>query len=171
MDDVLTRRTAVVLVLVLALAACGSSGDSADDGTSPGTGTGSGTRLVVEGTATTGGTAPTPDPNAPPTIPDPSAATEVRFSGTLTCGGAPKGTGMFAANAIEVCATLAHRPETFERSGDDHQVCAEIYGGPQHATITGTVDGRPVDEKVERTNGCGIDRWQSLEWLLGPPER
>jgi hypothetical protein len=169
---VLARRTAPFgLLLALLLAACGSSGDSADDGTSARTGTGSGTRLVVEGVATTGGgTAPMPDPDAPP-IPDPSAAAEVRFSGTLTCEGTPEGTGMFATTATEICATLAHRPDTFAGSGGDDQICAEIYGGPQHATITGSVDGRPVDEKVARTNGCGIDRWQSLEWLLGPPER
>jgi hypothetical protein len=172
MDGVLTRRTApVVLLLALLLAACGSSGDSADDTTSAGTGTGRGTRLVVEGVATTGGAAPTPDPNAPPPIPDPSAATEGRFSGTVTCEGRPKGAGMFATTATEVCATLAHRPDTFAGAGADDQVCAQIYGGPQHATITGTVDRRPVDEKVDRTNGCGIDRWESLQWLLGPPER
>lgn len=45
------------------------------------------------------------------------------------------------------------------------QVCTEIYGGPDVATLTGTydgVDGPPVDTTVDRSNGCGIDEWDSL---------
>ena len=49
------------------------------------------------------------------------------------------------------------------------QACAQVYGGPQHARITGTVAGRKVDLTVTRTDGCGIRDWDRLEWLLGPP--
>lgn len=45
------------------------------------------------------------------------------------------------------------------------QVCTEIYGGPDVASLTGTydgVDGPKVDTTVDRTNGCGIDEWDSL---------
>ena len=50
-------------------------------------------------------------------------------------------------------------------------MCAEIYGGPQHASIKGSIAGQSVDVSIDRSDSCGIDRWQSLEWLLGPPER
>lgn len=45
------------------------------------------------------------------------------------------------------------------------QVCTEIYGGPDIATLTGTydgVDGPKVDTTIDRTNGCGIDEWDTL---------
>lgn len=42
------------------------------------------------------------------------------------------------------------------------QVCTEIYGGPDVATIDGTLDGEPVSTTVDRSNGCGIDDWDRL---------
>lgn len=45
---------------------------------------------------------------------------------------------------------------------DPDQVCTEVYGGPQRATITGTIEDRPVQTEVDRTNGCGIDTWDRL---------
>lgn len=45
------------------------------------------------------------------------------------------------------------------------QVCTEIYGGPDVATIVGTydgVDGPAIDTTIDRTNGCGIDEWDRL---------
>jgi hypothetical protein len=48
-------------------------------------------------------------------------------------------------------------------------VCTEIYGGPQRARVTGTVDGKRVWATFTRTNGCQIGRWQGLSpWLLPP---
>ena len=51
------------------------------------------------------------------------------------------------------------------------QVCGEVYGGPQHASISGSVGGQSVDLSIDRSDACGIQSWESLEWLLGPPER
>ena len=42
------------------------------------------------------------------------------------------------------------------------RMCTEIYGGPDVATITGTIDDRSVDTAVDRTNGCGIADWDQL---------
>jgi hypothetical protein len=100
--------------------------------------------------------------------------TEVPFSGSVDCGGdTPSGTGTLAANATEICARLIADEEKLEQlAGDDPgRICTEIYGGPQHARITGTIVGAPVDISVARTDGCGIAEWEQLEWLLGPPER
>jgi hypothetical protein len=49
------------------------------------------------------------------------------------------------------------------------QVCTEEYGGPDVATITGTIDERQVDTTVDRTNGCGISDWDELLADLLPP--
>jgi hypothetical protein len=151
------------VLIVVVLAACGGSGDSSDIGT----------HLEVDGVATTGAALASPDPSDPdPSIPDPSDAPEVDISGKVSCDGAPTGTGLFASTAVQVCADLAVRADVFqqiEQSGG--QVCAEVYGGPQHASISGSVGGQSVDLSIDRSDACGIQSWQSLEWLLGPPER
>jgi hypothetical protein len=155
------------VLLVLVLGACGS------DSSGP---TGSGTHLEIDGVATLGPASVAPDPNAEPgPIPD-GNATEVNISGTLDCDGRHStGTGMFQPTAVEVCFTVDAQAAVFDQVGvDDADVdvaCAEVFGGPQHATIKGVIRGKPVDVKVERTNSCGIQDWQRLEFLLGPPER
>jgi hypothetical protein len=40
--------------------------------------------------------------------------------------------------------------------------CTMIYGGPQKATISGTVDGQTVNAEFNRSNGCEIARWDKL---------
>ncbi|MDW3219985.1 MAG: hypothetical protein R8F63_15330 [Acidimicrobiales bacterium] len=37
--------------------------------------------------------------------------------------------------------------------------CTEQYGGPQIATIVGTLDGEEIDTSFDRANGCGIGDW------------
>lgn len=151
------------LLLVLFAAGCGF--DSAESGTTTSSstgsgGSGSGTELTVDGVATRS----TQDPTAAPI--------EVPFAGTLDCRGTPSGTGMFATTATEACRQVIAHPRVFETvRADPARVCTEIYGGPQRAKITGTVSATPVDLEVTRTDGCGIDDWSRLEWLLGPPER
>lgn len=44
--------------------------------------------------------------------------------------------------------------------------CTELYGGPQTATITGTLRGRRIDLKLSRVNGCEIARWEAARALL-----
>ena len=149
--------------MVMALAACASNGDSSDIST----------HLEVDGVATTGTALVPPDPTDPnPPIPDSSDAPEVDISGTVSCDGAPTGTGTFASTAVQVCADLAVRANVFDEiERSESQVCAEVYGGPQHASISGSVGGQSVDVSIDRSDACGVQSWQSLEWLLGPPER
>lgn len=44
--------------------------------------------------------------------------------------------------------------------------CAQVYGGPQAATVRGTVRGKPVDLALSRTDGCRIAQWDRLSALL-----
>lgn len=53
------------------------------------------------------------------------------------------------------------RPEDFAPTPAD-TVCSQQYGGPEEATIEGTIDGAPVSAKVTRTDGCEIERWDRL---------
>lgn len=39
------------------------------------------------------------------------------------------------------------------------QACAAIYGGPERATVTGTLRGHRVRTTLMRTNACEINRW------------
>jgi len=47
-------------------------------------------------------------------------------------------------------------------------VCAQVFGGPQVATITGTWRGNAVSTKITRQDGCEIGRWDALAGLLPP---
>jgi hypothetical protein len=148
-------------LLTLALGACGSDSGS-DAGSGSGTGRGTATELTVKCAATEGDGA----------APD---ATEVDITGTIRCSDdGATGTGVYEDTAADLCSQMVEQrgPLTaLSKEDPDGRMCAQIYGGPQHATVTGTIEGQPVDIDVQRTNGCGIDDWQSLEWLLGPPER
>jgi aminoglycoside phosphotransferase (APT) family kinase protein len=65
--------------------------------------------------------------------------------------------------------------EAVERFGEDiffpkpgpPRLCTQQYGGPQVAVVTGTVDGRTVNARFQRTDGCEIARWKAMAALLG----
>ena len=93
--------------------------------------------------------------------------------GILTCaGGTAKGTGHLESNARAACAAVleeSNRKFLTEDPPKD-QVCTQVYGGPQKATVTGRIRGRPVQATITRTNGCSIAQWDALVALLGRPE-
>jgi hypothetical protein len=45
-------------------------------------------------------------------------------------------------------------------------ICTQIYGGPQRARVRGRIDGRAVDARFSRSNGCEIHRWDSVRFLF-----
>jgi len=47
------------------------------------------------------------------------------------------------------------------------QLCTQVYGGPQTATIEGTWRGKLVSATFDRTDGCEIARWDSLAAVFG----
>lgn len=67
---------------------------------------------------------------------------------------------------VAVCRDLgrvgwrAFRPVLGDRA------CAELYGGPQVAIVSGSVDGRRVWARLSRTDGCEIERWNRIPPLL-----
>jgi hypothetical protein len=65
------------------------------------------------------------------------------------------------------CRALASAKEPFA-APPPNQICTEIYGGPQRATVEGTWRGESVRAEFSRTNGCEIARWDALRVLLEP---
>lgn len=80
---------------------------------------------------------------------------------TLTCGPA----GGDHPDPEAACAALTG-PEFLEPVPAD-AACTAQYGGPQTATVTGTLDGSQVDAEFRRTDGCQISRWDRAAALLG----
>ncbi|HEX9711757.1 MAG TPA: hypothetical protein VGB52_04280 [Actinomycetota bacterium] len=96
-------------------------------------------------------------------------------TGLVICDGRQaRGTGLYAdeVSAVRACdairSNLAVQRLLFS-GPDPDRACPEIYGGPQRAKVAGVVDGQEVDVRIDRTNGCGIDDWNALEPLIGPP--
>jgi hypothetical protein len=87
---------------------------------------------------------------------------------TVRCGSAPEATG-YITNASAACDAVAASKHVLIHGPPDNVMCTEIYGGPQQARITGTVDGQRVDLTVTREDGCAIALWDELEPLLGAP--
>jgi hypothetical protein len=46
--------------------------------------------------------------------------------------------------------------------------CAQVYGGPAVATVTGTLRGEAVTARFDLTDSCQIERWRRNRALLGP---
>jgi LysM repeat protein len=91
---------------------------------------------------------------------------------TLDCDDDARGTG-FLRNAAKPACALA-RKGTVTAISSAHRrarICREGYGGPQRATITGTIGQRRVSVTIDRADGCGIEEWDKMRALLGDPER
>jgi len=81
---------------------------------------------------------------------------------TLTCD--PVGGDL--PDPAAACAALAGAGRAALAPVDPGSPCTMIFGGPEQARITGTLDGAPVDARLERANGCEIDRWDRLVAVL-----
>jgi hypothetical protein len=71
-----------------------------------------------------------------------------------------------AAGDSEACGAVATlKPDAFEPAPGT-TACTQQYGGPETATVKGTLRGKPVDAKFSRENGCTIARWDAARALL-----
>jgi ABC-type phosphate transport system substrate-binding protein len=70
------------------------------------------------------------------------------------------------ADASKACrAADGMDAKTFEPVGD-MVACTQQYGGPETATVKGTLHGDAIDAKFSRVNGCEISRWEAAAPLL-----
>jgi hypothetical protein len=64
------------------------------------------------------------------------------------------------------CGAAAGVSEADLAPAPKNVACTQIFGGPETATITGTLRGNAVDASFSRTNGCEVSRWQHVQPLL-----
>jgi hypothetical protein len=129
-------RALAALIACLALAACGSDGEN-DDGS--------------------------------PAAPGPQGA-------SLTVSVEPKGPDGPAKRMRIECERLGEGSEecrglaklTAEQLAPvpPDVACAERYGGPARARVTGVVRGERVDARLNRTDACETQRWNDNAALL-----
>jgi hypothetical protein len=52
------------------------------------------------------------------------------------------------------------------------RACAQLFGGPMTALVTGVYEGRRVWARLSRVDGCAIARWDLVAFLFPPrPQR
>lgn len=184
------HSTVLLLAALLLVPACSPgqgggtpSGDASASSTAPTSSSASpGSAAPSDSTAPDAeSTAPAPSPE-PPTGPSagpgqgnaelaitvkPSAGEpEVRY--TLVCvNGVPDAESQHPT-ADAACAALKENAALLAPPAlRTDQVCTQQYGGPQEATITGVVDGVPVEDAFKRTNGCEISAWNAAKDVIG----
>jgi hypothetical protein len=89
----------------------------------------------------------------------------------VSADGVVTGAGFLAdPTAAAKAAALLDNPAVVKRLVDGvpaGQMCTEMYGGPDTATITGTLRGATVKQSFNRADGCGIADWELLTPMLG----
>ena len=78
----------------------------------------------------------------------------------------PPAHGSVADPATACRKLIAIGDRAFARPRPQTQVCAQIFGGPQTALVTGVYFGRPVWARLSRVDGCAIARWNSVAFLF-----
>ena len=92
-------------------------------------------------------------------------------TGTLTCRGADQraeGALDGRASPAELCAQARGNAELLTGKPDKARACAQVYGGPETARVTGTIGREKVDRRFSRTNGCEIADYTRAAGLLAP---
>jgi hypothetical protein len=141
------RRTFVTLAALVALAAAGCGGGGNDE-------------QVAAAPPQASSQAPPQVPLAELTVrvdPDGGGAKQPRTV-DVTCDG---------QGDAEVCGVVAHLTADKFTPTDSQLACTQQYGGPETATVTGTLRGEQVQARFSRENGCEISRWQDVQELLG----
>jgi hypothetical protein len=93
--------------------------------------------------------------------------------GSITCQGAAAiGTGFLLDPTVAsaACAVLEADASVQRRLTDGPAkglACTQQYGGPETATITGTLLGKSVKADLHRKDGCGVADWNALRAVLG----
>ncbi|GAB3536634.1 hypothetical protein GCM10027403_18010 [Arthrobacter tecti] len=187
-----TRSTGLLAGAVLAvlLAGCGSPGSNpgADLTPAPTDSTDSSTEPTdpaesASGSPTDSESAmPTDSPKPSPTLPsDPAAVGTAMLNISikqnpdseatqyvLECTPDGVGEATTLPNPEAACAAVKELGAAFfTAKPDPNRMCTQQYGGPQTATVKGTVDGKRVSASFSATDGCEIGRWNALESILG----
>lgn len=144
--------TLVVVALVLSASACGAGGDP--------TATPSPAQTQASGSASPINTkSPVTGDSQLTIVVDDGTGTPTTW--TLTCDPA----GGTHPDPDGACTALADHRTALDPVPQD-KMCAQVYGGPERATITGTWQDQPVMAALSRVNSCETARWDALVPLV-----
>lgn len=181
------RKTLIPTLLVLfaaaGLTACSPGGGATQSAspTGPGSGQSSATSLAA-GTpsADTETTAPAPSPSAEAPSAGPgqgnaelaimvtSAEGGKAVNYTLVCqNGVPAAESQHPTAAAACTALKGNAALLSPAPRPTARACTQQYGGPEEATVTGSVDGRAVEAKFSLRDGCEIAQWKAAKDILG----
>ena len=126
--------------------------------------------------ASGGGDDPSPPADDPVVRPGPSALLTIEVddgegdetSATVRCApGADRATGYLRLEELaELCRHVGELERFLTSPPPRGRACAEVYGGPATARISGRFEGRRVDRRLARTDACEIDDWDRADRLL-----
>ncbi|MFE4835044.1 SSI family serine proteinase inhibitor [Arthrobacter sp. NPDC056691] len=87
---------------------------------------------------------------------------------TLVCkDGAPMAESQHP-NAAAACTALKNNAAIVNAAAPPKGIsCTQQYGGPQVATVTGEVNGTPVETSFALRDGCQIGAWNAAKDILG----
>lgn len=178
---------AAVLMAVAGLTACTpNSGPSPSPSPSTTTGTPSASPSPSP-TAPSGSpspetetTSPAPSPSAVPLPSGPGqgnaelaimikpSETAAATNFTLVCQNGVPAAESQHPNPAAACIAIKNNPAILSPvpAGKD-RTCTQQYGGPQVATVTGVVDGHPVQATFSLKDGCEIAAWNAAKDVLG----
>ena len=154
--------TVLLTLPLVVLTACASGdGGSGDGSTATGTSSATSSAAPSRSPGATGGDQVDDDLQIEVDRGDGSPVERYR----LTCAGSVAGT---LPDVDGACAHLAGLTAPFAPLPAD-AVCAQVYGGPQTAYVTGRWQGNAVELRLSRTDACRIAQWDRLGPLLPGP--
>jgi hypothetical protein len=66
-------------------------------------------------------------------------------------------------DAMAVCVWVGNEGRAIlTEEPAEREICTQQYGGPETATVKGTIDGDDVDATFSRENGCEISRFEAV---------
>jgi hypothetical protein len=74
--------------------------------------------------------------------------------------------GLSGRDPAKLCRLARRLRSSLASEPDPRRACTQLYGGPETARIRGTIEGREVDRRLSRTNGCEIADWDRVALLL-----
>lgn len=173
-------HAALVLMAVAGLAACSPGGGTpSPSATSPGP-TETSPSVTATPSPDTETTTPAPPPSAAPVTSGPGqgnaelaimvkpSETGTPANFTLVCvDGVPAAESQHPDAAAACLAVKNNAALLSPAPRPTDQACTMQYGGPQEATVTGVVDGRPVETTFTLRDGCEIADWNAAKDVLG----
>ncbi len=175
-------RAALVLLAVAGLAACSPGGGTgaSPSATAPTTAGPSPTATPGTPAPDTETTSPAPSPSAAPLTPGPGPGnaelaiavkpsdTAAPANFTLVCQAGVPAAESQHPSAATACTALKENAAILSPAPKaQNTACTQQYGGPQKATVTGVVDGRPVEANFSLIDGCEIAAWNAAKAVLG----